>query len=171
MLNSRLEPLPFDTILVLGAAQLLDGSPGPAIERRVRHAVACYRDGMALRLVMVGGCTATAVPEAETMASVARAAGVPAEAIHCELESTRTLENAARCREMMVAEGWRRALLVTDSFHMPRALYTFRAFGLEVTPAPVPALRTAATLAAVVRETVARICYLWWVRRYFTETR
>ena len=67
MLNSRFEPLPFDAILVLGAAQLLDGSPGPAIERRVRHAVACYRDGMALRLVMVGGCTATAVPEAETM--------------------------------------------------------------------------------------------------------
>jgi len=105
------------------------------------------------------------------MASVARAAGIPAEAIYRELESTRTLENVVRCREMMVDEGWRRVLLVTDNFHMPRALYTFRAFGLEVTPAPVLAPWTVATIVAVVRETVARICYLWWVRRYLTEIR
>ena len=31
MLNSRFEPPPFDAILVLGAAQLPDGSPGPSL--------------------------------------------------------------------------------------------------------------------------------------------
>lgn len=160
---------PFDAILVLGAAQLPDGSPGPAITRRVRHAVSLYQEGAAPRLVMVGGPTSTHTPEADTMAQVAHAEGVPEDDVHRERQSTRTLENAICSRGMMAAQGWRRVLLVTDATHMPRALYTFRALGLDVTAAPVAMPRTVTTLILVVRETVARICYLWWVRRYLVD--
>jgi len=159
----------FDAILVLGAAQLPDGSPGPAIRRRVRHAVSLYQEGKAPCLVMAGGPTSTPMPEADTMAQLARDEGIPEAAIHCERQSTRTLENAVCSRDMMAAQGWRRVLLVTDAAHMPRALYTFRAFGLDVTPAPVAMPRSLTTLALVLRETVARICYLWSVRQFLAK--
>ena len=159
----------FDAILVLGAAQLPDGSPGPAMTRRVRHAVSLYGRGKAPRLVMVGGPTSIPTPEADTMAQLAHADGVPDGAVHCERQSTRTLENAICSRDMMATQGWRRVLLVTDATHMPRALYTFRALGLDVVPDPVAMPRTVTTLVLVLRETVAHICYLWQVRRYLAE--
>ena len=44
--------------------------------------------------------------------------------------SDSTYEEALRSREIMQSHGWRSAILVTDPFHMRRALLTFRqAFG------------------------------------------
>jgi len=158
-----------DVIVVLGAAQNPDGTPGPAIARRVRHAAQAWRAGRAPLIMLCGGPTAIATSEAETMAEVARAAGVAGEALLLEEVSTRTLENAEQCRRVMNENGLSRALLVTDWFHMPRALYTFRAFAIEVTPDPVPTSWSAAVIASVFREWVARIDYRWRVPRYLTE--
>ena len=54
--------------------------------------------------------------------------------------SDSTYEEALRSREIMQARGWRTAILVTDPFHMRRAVLTFRqAFepaGLRVAASP-----------------------------------
>ena len=54
--------------------------------------------------------------------------------------SDSTYDEALRSREIMQARGWRSAILVTDPFHMRRALLTFRqAFepaGLTVVASP-----------------------------------
>jgi uncharacterized SAM-binding protein YcdF (DUF218 family) len=47
-----------------------------------------------------------------------------------------TRENANSLARMMIPEGVSRIALVTDSWHMPRALHYFRAAGFEVMPAP-----------------------------------
>jgi len=155
-----------DVIVVLGAAQNPDGSPGPAISRRMHHAVDAWRAGRAPVIMLCGGPTAIATSEAETMAEVARAEGVAGEALLLEDVSTRTLENAVQCRRVMAEKGLSRAILVTDWFHMPRALYTFRAFGIDVMPDPVPTSLSAAIIGGVFREWVARIDYRWRVPRY-----
>lgn len=139
-----------DVIVVLGAAQNPDGSPGPAI-------------------MLCGGPTAIAKSEAETMAEVARAEGVAEPALLLEDLSTRTLENAEQCRRLMAEYGYTRALLVTDWFHMRRALYTFRAFGIDAMPDPVPTSWSGAVIGSLCREWVARLDYRWRVPRYLTE--
>lgn len=126
------EPDTFDVIIVLGAAQMPDGTPGPVIKRRVAEAARLWHEKRAPRVLLSGGCTVSETPEAQVMAEVARGAGVSDDAILLEKRSTRTLENAVFSIEMMRTRGWKRALIVTDDFHMARATYCFRAMRLPV---------------------------------------
>ena len=48
------ERSPADAIVVLGAAQY-DGEPSPIFQARLDHAAALYRDGVAPRIVTIGG--------------------------------------------------------------------------------------------------------------------
>lgn len=53
-----------------------------------------------------------------------------------ETQSRNTAENAERSAAILRAAGVKRVLLVTQAFHMPRAVRLFRAAGIEVVPAP-----------------------------------
>lgn len=53
-----------------------------------------------------------------------------------DAQSRDTAENAQRMHELLAREGITRIALVTDSWHMPRALLEFRRAGFTVTPAP-----------------------------------
>ena len=174
MLNSSVPEMPentqpFDVIIVLGAAQKSDGSPGPAMIRRVGHGVQCLKNDMAPFVLMAGGCTKTNIPESYTMAQLAISYGVAEKYIHQENRSKRTLENAIECRTMMKENGWSRALLVTDRFHMPRALYTFQALGVDVTPKPNPVPISLISALSYCREWAARAVYHRIVRRHLAE--
>jgi len=162
---------PFDVIIVLGATQNPDGSAGPAMARRVRHGVKCHRDGKASHVLMAGGCTTSDIPECKTMADLAVSEGLNADAIFQEDRSTRTLGNAIECKKVMAEQSWQRALLVTDRFHMPRALYTFRALGLNVTPEPNPVPLSFRTMMSVMREAIARLVYPGTIRRFLEARR
>ena len=64
------------------------------------------------------------------MAALTAAAGVPPQAIRLEERARNTLENARYTSVIMREHGWRAALVVTDGFHLRRALFAFRAFGI-----------------------------------------
>ncbi|HLY96501.1 MAG TPA: YdcF family protein, partial [Sideroxyarcus sp.] len=49
--------------------------------------------------------------------------------------SDNTSENARLSRQILQPEGIQRVYLVTHAWHMPRALYAFRAAGFQATPA------------------------------------
>jgi len=53
-----------------------------------------------------------------------------------EDKSRTTWENAKNSKQLIEAEGVKKILLVTHSWHMPRAVYSFEQAGFEVTPAP-----------------------------------
>lgn len=163
---TRNDPIHFDVIVVLGAKQAPDGTPGPAIERRMAEAIRLWREGLAPNLILSGGATLVQTPEAESMAAVARAAGVPDEALHLEARSTRTLENAVFTVEILRQRGWRRVMVVTDDFHMRRAVYCFRALGQPVTAAGVRNALTRTVFAAWCREIAGRMIYPRQVRAY-----
>lgn len=121
-----------DAIVVLGAAVRAPGEPGPAMRRRVAHAVTAWRDGRAPTLVLSGGIVGTPPSEAEVMADLVRAEGIAKDCLVLEDRSRNTFENALYTGRIMRERGWRRIILVTDPFHMPRAVFTFRRLGLSV---------------------------------------
>ena len=163
---ARNTPDTFDVIVVLGAKQMPDGSPGPVIERRMAEAIRLWQEGKAPKLLLSGGKTVSDIPEAHTMAELARAGGVEDDAILLEERSTRTVENAAFCIKMIKGRGWKHTLIVTDDFHMARAVYCFHALRLPVWEAKVRNPMTKMIFFNWVRETIGRLIYPRQVRAY-----
>jgi len=149
---------PADVIVVLGG-----GKEGTA--RRTRHAAALYAPGYAPALLCTGSATASApYTEAEWCARIAQAHGVPAAAIALDTVSRSTEENAREAAGIMQARGWQTAVLVSDDFHLWRAVWMFRRAGVQVWPSPAQV--TTGPLArgekaySVAREVAAVGCYL-----------
>jgi len=122
---------PFDVAIVLGAMLLPDGSPSPALERRVLRAVRLVREGRADHLLMSGGPVAHPLAEAAAMRDLAVAHGVDPGRVMVEDASSNTIGNARLSAPIVAAQGWTRLAIVTCQSHLPRALYVFRRFGLK----------------------------------------
>jgi len=106
---------------------------GPLSLERVRHAARLARE-TGLPILVAGRA-------APVMAAVLPGEfGVPVKWV--EARSRRTSENAAFSAEMLRAAGIGSAWIVTQDWHMPRALRAFRAVGLR--PSPAPASRSPA---------------------------
>ncbi len=128
---------PHDAIVVLGAALGPGGEAGPALKRRVAHGARLFHAGKAGHLIVTGGGLGTRPTEASAMRALAVRQGVPEERIIVEDKATRTLENALYTARIMEDRDWARALVVSDPFHLPRALFLFRRLGITASGAAV----------------------------------
>lgn len=148
-----------DVIIVFGAALAADGSPGPALLRRIEHAVALWQAGRGRWLLCSGGLVAGTRSEAAVMAGCARAAGVPAQCIVEEDCARNTWQNAQFSAALLRRHGWRTALLVTERYHLPRARLACRLNGLPVVavsgPGHPPGRGRGRRLALTLREGLA----------------
>ena len=126
----------FDAAIVLGSPPRLDGTPSGAQRRRVRAAVGLALRGQVGHLLMTGGPVAHPTPEAVTMAALAVEYGLAAERVAIEDRALNTIDNARRSAMIVAERGWRRLALVSDAYHLPRALYVFRRAGLVVSGIP-----------------------------------
>lgn len=130
---------PADTIIILGSGLRRDGRPGDALFRRSVWGASLYEDGLAPNIICTGGIgEGRTRSEADACREVLMSRGVPAGAIQLEEQSRSTEENAIYAREIMGAQGWETAVLVTDSFHMLRADWIFDSYGIDHTNSPVP---------------------------------
>jgi len=120
-----------DVAVVLGAAVRAGGLPSASLARRIHHAAGLVREGAVAHLLLTGGIGKHPPSEAELMRRLAERDGVPASRIVLEDRATTTLESAAYCAPIIAAHGWRRVLLVTDRYHLPRALIAFRSCGVH----------------------------------------
>jgi uncharacterized SAM-binding protein YcdF (DUF218 family) len=85
-----------------------------------------------LRLIMAcGGRAWDGKVEADELARLLREAGVPEEAIVRERCSLDTRDNARFAAGMLARRGIDEVVVVTCSWHLPRALRLFRAAGLR----------------------------------------
>lgn len=119
-----------EAVVVLGAAVDPSGAAGPAVRRRVAHAVDVLARRRIATLVVSGGKGERGASEAEVMRDLALGHGVPRERIVLEDRSRNTFENAVYTGRIMMDRGWRTVIVVTDSWHMRRALFVFRRLGL-----------------------------------------
>jgi uncharacterized SAM-binding protein YcdF (DUF218 family) len=78
-------------------------------------------------------------PEVEGAVSrrAAIARGIPAEQIIITREVGNTNDEAHAVAAVMLERGWRKIILVTSAWHMPRAARLFRAAGIDFVPFPV----------------------------------
>jgi uncharacterized SAM-binding protein YcdF (DUF218 family) len=124
-----------DAIVILGAPLGPDGQLSLAAEERVRVGAELYARGVAPVVCVVGGhCPRgqrDGPAEAEGMARWVREHGVPEEALRIDRLSTSTWTNALRAAEILLPEGRRRVVVVTQPFHLRRALFYFRRVGFE----------------------------------------
>ncbi len=154
---------PADLIIVLGAGTEVDGTPTGAQVRRVAHAVALYKRGLAGWLLCTGGFGAgRPVSEAQTCVDGARAAGVPAAAILREDISQTTLSNATEARRVMTAHHLHSAILVTDNFHLLRAEWLFHTFGMTIFVSPAQATQGPLPPIEALRSTLREVGALPW---------
>jgi uncharacterized SAM-binding protein YcdF (DUF218 family) len=78
------------------------------------------------------------MPESVLLRRLVVEAGVPADRVLEESQSTTTAEQALLVRDLLVARGTRRVVLVTSPTHMKRALGFFEAAGVEVIGSMAP---------------------------------
>lgn len=117
-----------DCILVLGAGVRDDGSPSHMLEDRLKVGISLYESGAADLLLMSGDHGQAHYDEVSCMLQYAVNAGVPAEAIFLDHAGFSTYESLYRAREIF---GAKRILIVTQEYHLYRALFVADALGLE----------------------------------------
>jgi uncharacterized SAM-binding protein YcdF (DUF218 family) len=149
-----------DAIVVLGAAQF-DGRPSSVFKARLQHARALYEDGVAPRVITVGGGRpGDRTTEAEAGAAFLRERDVEALPVP---QGRDTLGSLEAVRAVMAERGWRTAVLVTDPWHSLRSRAMARDQGIVAETSPTragPSVRTRGTqLRYIARETAAYLFY------------
>ena len=133
---------PADAIVLLGGAiqPLLLQEVQPRLHRgsdRIWEAARLYHAGCAPLLVVSAGGQLEppiAAPEAEAIADLLSALGVPRAALRLEADSRNTQANAAFTRALLGPGARWRVLLVTSAWHLRRAVALFEQEGFAVQP-------------------------------------
>jgi SanA protein len=113
--------------LVFGAGYWPDGTPSDVMRDRVEAAVELYSAGRVEKLLLSGDNRFVDYNEPGKMAEYALNLGLPEEAIALDYAGRRTYDSCYRARSIF---GVRDIVLVTQRYHLPRALYTCERLGL-----------------------------------------
>jgi SanA protein len=114
--------------IVFGAGLRRDGSPTSVLRDRVASAVELYHSGKVTKLLVSGDNRFEDYNEPGAMKAYAMELGVPEGAIVQDFAGRRTYDTCYRAREVF---GVSSVLLISQSFHLPRALYTCNVLGVS----------------------------------------
>ena len=158
----------FDVLDGAGSPADADGNPTPTELERVTEAVNEYERGVAPRMIITGGPAHNQFVEAEVMARVAEAQGIPAGAIVEERTARNTMENTCDSLRIMRSHGWESAEVISSASHLPRAGLILNRLPLKWRTHAAPALEpegpwTQGAMTAV--EIVKTLRYLVWARQ------
>ncbi len=123
---------PAPVAVVFGARVYPNGRLSAMLRDRVETAVQLYLNGQVQSIIMSGAGQHSAQNEPEAMMAYALARGVPIEALRADDGGHRTYDTCYRARHEF---GVEKAVLVTQAFHLPRALFTCGQLGMQVTGA------------------------------------
>jgi vancomycin permeability regulator SanA len=116
--------------LVLGARVFPSGTPSPFLAARLDLAHRLYTEGK-VRVVLVSGDNmAPEYNEPDAMRRYLLAAGMPPEAVVADYAGFDTYDSCARAKRIF---GVEQLVVVTQGYHLPRAVATCRALGLDAT--------------------------------------
>jgi SanA protein len=117
-----------DAILVLGARVWDSGAPSGILEDRLITGIAAYESGASDRLLMSGDHGQDDYDEVNTMKAYALEENIPDEHIFMDHAGFSTYESVYRARDIFQVKT---VLIVTQEYHLYRALYVARALGLD----------------------------------------
>ena len=143
-----------DCILVLGCGVREDGTPTHMLEDRLKRGIELYKAGVAPKLLMSGDHGRADYNEVATMKAYAVAAGVPSEDVFMDHAGFSTYESLVRAKEVFQTD---KLVVVTQKYHLHRALYIAKRFGMEAHGVDADLRTYAGQLMRDVREVAARV--------------
>lgn len=117
-----------DCILVLGCGVREDGTPSDMLSDRLECGLDLYRQGAAPKLLFSGDHGQQDYNEVGVMKQYAIAADVASEDVFMDHAGFSTYESMYRAKEIF---GVDRAIIVTQDYHLYRALYVAGCLGLD----------------------------------------
>ncbi len=117
-----------DCILVLGCRAIGD-EPSPMLEHRIMTGIELFESGASDRLLMSGDHGRSDYDEVYAMKKYALDRGIDTDSIFCDHAGFSTYESMYRAREIF---GCKKIIVVTQKFHLSRAVYIGRRLGMEV---------------------------------------
>jgi len=117
-----------DCILVLGAGVREDGSPSHMLEDRLLQGIELYNNGVAPKIIMSGDHGSEEYDEVNVMKGFAVSKGVPSEDIFMDHAGFSTYESLYRAKHIF---GCKKIVIVTQKYHLYRALYIAESLGIE----------------------------------------
>lgn len=144
---------PREVAVVFGAGVHADGTLAAALEDRVVTAIALYRAGKVRKLLMSGDNSIVGYDEPTAMKRYAIAQGVPAADIALDYAGFHTYDTCYRARAIF---GVTSAVLVTQRYHLARAIFTCKGLGVDAVGVPADRQRYHRYAWYVTREQVSR---------------
>lgn len=117
-----------DCILILGAGVWEDGNPSQMLRDRLLQGIELYQAGASDRILMSGDHGRENYDEVNTMKNFAIDREIPSEHIFMDHAGFSTYDSMYRAKEVFKAK---KIIIVTQEYHMYRALYVAEALGLE----------------------------------------
>ena len=143
-----------DCIVVLGCQVRSDGTPSHMLEDRLKRGVALYELGASPKILMSGDHGTKGYDEVNTMKAYAIEAGIPTGDIFMDHAGFSTYETIYRAKEIFGAE---KIIVVTQQYHLYRAMYIAKAAGLEVYGVAADYRSYSGQFSRDVREVLARV--------------
>lgn len=138
--------------LVFGAGLAPGGVPSQVLGQRLDAAVALYRAGKVQKLLVSGDNTDPYHDETKAMRRYALDRGVPPKDVVGDWAGVSTYDSCYRAHAIF---GVDRATLVTQDFHLPRALFLANSLGMDAWGVPADAKARRASRYRL-REVLAR---------------
>lgn len=151
--SERLQALEADCILVLGAGVREGGKPSLMLSDRLSTSIALYESGVCDRLLMSGDHGRVEYDEVNVMKDIAVEAGVPSEHVFMDHAGFNTYDSLYRAKHIFQAD---RVIIVTQQYHLYRALYIARSLGIEAIGVAAPGENYYGQTYREVREMAAR---------------
>ena len=117
-----------DCALILGAGVRDDGTPTDVLRDRLDEGLALYRAGRVKQLLVSGDHHKDSYDEPNTMRRYLEAQGVATSDIFMDHAGIDTYSSVWRAKHVFGAE---RVVVVTQRFHLARAVWCARSMGME----------------------------------------
>lgn len=140
-------------ILVLGCAVWADNQPSPMLQDRLDTAVALYKKGAAPKLLLSGDNGTKEYSEPDCMYKYVLKQGVPEEDIFLDYAGFSTYDSVYRAKAVFCAD---RMIIVTQKYHLFRALHIARALGIDSKGAAAEQRKHRRRVYREIREVLAR---------------
>lgn len=152
---NRVNDVPAQPVgIILGAGILPNGKPSDALRDRLLVGKALY-DARRIQSILISGDDGGFLRnEIESMRTFLEEQGVPANVIQDDPEGYRTYET---CKRAVLVYNIKKAVLVTQRFHLGRALYLCNSLGMEVVGIPADLEQYRSIVYFVIRDIAASI--------------
>lgn len=114
--------------IILGAAVSTKGIPSSVLEDRIVTAISLYKQGKVSKILMSGGNPSVTNNEVDPVRKILIVQGIPSEDIFLDHAGFDTYSSMYRAKAIFNISS---AIIVTQEFHLPRAVYTARSLGID----------------------------------------